>query len=73
MKKRSGLILKTKGDIAFNIINITVMLLIIIITIYPFLNILAISLNDARDAAAGGIGIMQIGRASCRERVFQPV
>jgi putative aldouronate transport system permease protein len=58
MKKRGGLTLKTKGDIAFNIINITVMLLIIIITVYPFLNILAISLNDARDAAAGGIGIV---------------
>ena len=35
----------------------TFMLAVVVITIYPFLHILAISLNDARDSVAGGIGI----------------
>ncbi len=50
--------IRTWGDIVFDTINTIVMLVIIVITIYPFLNILAISLNEARDSAAGGIYLL---------------
>ncbi len=36
---------------------ILILLLIVIITIYPFLNVLAISLNDANDTIKGGVHI----------------
>lgn len=48
---------KSLGDRIFNGINIVFMLFVLVITIYPFLHILAISLNDARDSARGGITI----------------
>lgn len=35
-----------------------IMLFIIVITLYPFLNVLAVSLNDATDTARGGIHIL---------------
>lgn len=57
MKLRQGKI-RSRGDIVFDMINTIVMLIIIVITIYPFLNILAISLNEARDSAAGGIYLL---------------
>ena len=40
---------------AFDCINITILIIISITMLYPFLNILAISLNDAMDTQAGGI------------------
>lgn len=57
MKLRQGKI-RSRGDIVFDTVNTIVMLIIIVITIYPFLNILAISLNEARDSAAGGIYLL---------------
>lgn len=42
---------------AFDIILTLFMLFVVVITLYPFLNILAISLNDATDTARGGIHI----------------
>ncbi len=48
---------RSKNDILFDGINTIFMLVVIVATLYPFLHILAISLNDARDAAAGGITI----------------
>lgn len=33
------------------------MLLVIVVTLYPFLNVLAVSLNDATDTAKGGLSI----------------
>ncbi|WP_067844082.1 carbohydrate ABC transporter permease [Amphibacillus sediminis] len=41
----------------FDVILLLLMIGVIIITLYPFLNILAISLNDATDTARGGIHI----------------
>ncbi|GIN58593.1 sugar ABC transporter permease [Lederbergia ruris] len=41
----------------FDLILSISMIIVIIITLYPFLNILAISLNDAVDTAKGGIHI----------------
>ena len=57
MKARQKKI-RSRGDIAFDAVNTIIMLLVIAVTLYPFLNILAISLNDAHDSAAGGIYIL---------------
>ena len=51
MKKK-----KIKFD-AFDIILCVIMIFILVITLYPFLNVLAISLNDALDTVKGGIHI----------------
>ncbi|MDV4150353.1 carbohydrate ABC transporter permease [Clostridium sp. AL.422] len=48
---------KKKKIEAFDIILILIMLFILVITLYPFLNVLAISLNDATDTVRGGIHI----------------
>lgn len=45
----------TKTDKIFDTINIVVMAVIMIVTLYPFLNVLAISLNDSTDTVRGGI------------------
>ncbi|MFP4977780.1 carbohydrate ABC transporter permease [Paenibacillus sp. CN-4] len=43
------------GDRIFDICNIIFMVCLMIVTIYPFLNMIAVSLNDANDAVRGGI------------------
>ncbi len=48
-KKISG------ADLAFRIFNIIFMIAFVVITLYPVLNTLAISLNDGTDALRGGI------------------
>lgn len=45
------------GDISFNIFNYSLMILISVVTLYPFLNVLAISLNNSVDTVKGGITI----------------
>lgn len=45
------------GDKLFDIINYTVMIFLVIITLYPFLYVLAVSLNDPFDTIKGGITI----------------
>ena len=47
----------SRKDLIFDTINLALMIFIVCITLYPFLHILAISLNEARDATVGGIGI----------------
>ncbi|GAA0137828.1 carbohydrate ABC transporter permease [Paenibacillus sp. YSY-4.3] len=47
----------TKADKIFDIINFIIMAMIMIVTLYPFLNVLAISLNDSTDTVRGGIYI----------------
>ncbi len=42
----------------FDIILAVLMVIIAIVTVYPFLNVLAISLNDATDTVKGGIHIL---------------
>ena len=49
-KKKSS-----KADIAFTVFNSIFMILFVVITLYPVLNTLAISLNDGTDALRGGI------------------
>jgi putative aldouronate transport system permease protein len=45
----------SRGDRLFTWVNNTFMLLITLIILYPFVNILAISLNEGQDAVRGGI------------------
>jgi len=46
---------KTAGDWLFDIINISLLVLIVVATLYPFITSIAISLNDADDTVRGGI------------------
>lgn len=48
---------KKKKIATFDVVLIIVMIIIAIITLYPFLNVLAISFNDANDTVKGGITI----------------
>ena len=49
---------KKKNKISiFDIVLTIIMCLIIVVTVYPFLNVLAVSLNDATDTVKGGIYI----------------
>ena len=48
---------RSKGEIVFQIGNAIFMLLLCAIMVYPYLNSLALSLNDGADAALGGITI----------------
>lgn len=48
----------TRGDKIFDIANIVLMSLVLIVTLYPFLNVLAISLNESSDTVRGGITII---------------
>ncbi len=47
----------SNGDITFNIFNYSLMILLSVITLYPFLNVLAISFNNSVDTVKGGITI----------------
>lgn len=46
---------KTIQDIIFDTINTIIMLFLLAVTLYPFINTLAVSLNDAMDTIRGGI------------------
>ena len=46
------------ADLAFRIFNTTFMIVFVIVTLYPVLNTLAVSLNDGTDALRGGIYLM---------------
>jgi len=48
---------KSWGDILFDFIIYAIMIFVLIVTLYPFLNVLAISLNDSTDSVRGGITI----------------
>lgn len=54
-KKRNA---STLGDKIFNIVNGIIMLIVVTTTLYPFLNTIAISLNDATDTMKGGIYVL---------------
>ncbi|WP_410767861.1 carbohydrate ABC transporter permease [Fontibacillus sp. BL9] len=47
----------TQSEKIFDICNVILMTVILIITLYPFLNVLAISFNDSTDTVRGGIYI----------------
>ncbi len=45
------------GDAIFEICNALFMLCVVIVTLYPFLHVLALSFNDSLDTVKGGIHI----------------
>ncbi|MGU3471409.1 carbohydrate ABC transporter permease [Paenibacillus sp. D51F] len=47
----------TRGERVFDVINILIMLLLVSVTLYPFLNVLAISLNNSQDTVRGDISL----------------
>lgn len=47
----------TKSEKIFDVLNIMFMAIVLIATVYPFLNVLAISFNDSIDTVRGGISI----------------
>ncbi|HEX7056661.1 MAG TPA: carbohydrate ABC transporter permease [Bacilli bacterium] len=57
MTKKRNYFSASVTDKMFDICNIAFMLLVACVTLYPFLNVLAISLNDSMDAVRGGIYI----------------
>lgn len=54
MKKKK----KSKADLAFVIMNTVILALFCLLTLYPILNTLAVSLNDGMDAVRGGIHLI---------------
>ncbi|THG89143.1 sugar ABC transporter permease [Alkalihalobacillus alcalophilus ATCC 27647 = CGMCC 1.3604] len=57
MKKKKGLNRMTPGEKLFDYINYLFMVIVIVVMLYPFLNVLAISLNESTDTVRGGIYI----------------
>ncbi len=56
--KKSMLSRRTTGDIIFDTINLIIMILFTVVTLYPLLNTVAVSLNDGTDALRGGIHLL---------------
>lgn len=48
---------KIKRDVVFPVVNVIILTLVMMITLYPVVNTVAISFNDGTDALRGGIGI----------------
>jgi putative aldouronate transport system permease protein len=56
--KRTNKIRKSPYDIAFIIVNTIVLTIFCVVTLYPILNTLAISFNEAVDTLTGGIRLL---------------
>ena len=54
-KKKKSSYMRTREDIIFDTSNVIFMLILCVFMLYPFLNQLAISFNEASDAIRGGI------------------
>ncbi|MBP3361403.1 MAG: carbohydrate ABC transporter permease [Clostridia bacterium] len=52
---------KTKGEIVFDIFNNFLMLLVIVVMLYPFLNQIAISLSDNAAVMSGRVSVYPVG------------
>ncbi|ALS26666.1 sugar ABC transporter permease [Paenibacillus sp. 32O-W] len=57
MRRKGSCFNATVSDRIFDTLNFALMLIITAVTLYPFLNVLAISLNDSTDTVRGGIHI----------------
>ncbi|WP_062048500.1 carbohydrate ABC transporter permease [Bacillus sp. JCM 19034] len=55
MKKKSSLFATSTSEKIFDISNYIIMSIVIVIMLYPFLNVLAISFNESSDTVRGGI------------------
>jgi putative aldouronate transport system permease protein len=54
---RKGLQQRSKGDLVMDTVILFIMALVIIVTLFPFLNVLATAFNKSSDSIKGGIGI----------------
>lgn len=54
-KPKLGLLSTKTENIIFDTINTILLILVCVVTLYPFLNTVAISFNDSTDAVYGGI------------------
>ncbi|MCR8630575.1 carbohydrate ABC transporter permease [Paenibacillus radicis (ex Xue et al. 2023)] len=57
MDKTVAGVRRSSSDIIFDISNMLLMIVVAVVTLYPFLNVLAISFNDSTDTVRGGIYI----------------
>ncbi|MBW7454513.1 carbohydrate ABC transporter permease, partial [Paenibacillus sepulcri] len=55
VSNKSSRIRASRGDLIFDIVNYAFLTILMIVTLYPFLNTLAVSLNTADDSIRGGI------------------
>ena len=61
----------SKGERVFDIFLYIALILIMIVTLYPFLNVLAISFNESTDTVRGGIYIFpRVWTLENYERIF---
>lgn len=56
-RRNKNQIRRTGGEIAFSIVNTILMVLFMALVLYPFLNVVAVALNDGVDAMRGNIYI----------------
>ncbi|MBB3109549.1 putative aldouronate transport system permease protein [Paenibacillus phyllosphaerae] len=57
MSTKSKRISAPISDRIFDVVVYAVVIMVVIVTLYPFLNVLALSLNDSTDSVRGGISI----------------
>ncbi|MDY7224698.1 carbohydrate ABC transporter permease [Halalkalibacterium halodurans] len=55
MMNRRNTMDSTKKDLVFDILNYSFLTIVMVVTLYPFLHVLAISLNESTDTVRGGI------------------
>lgn len=55
MGKKSKLFARSNSEKVFDVVNYIIMTFVIVIMLYPFLNVLAISFNESTDTVRGGI------------------
>lgn len=58
VKPKRNKIKGSSGDRLFDLFNYAFMIALMIVTLYPFINVLAISLNNAQDSVKGGIYLL---------------
>lgn len=58
MKKEKSKIKKSRSDITFIIVNTIILTVFCVVTLYPILNTLAVSFNEAVDTLTGGIRLL---------------
>lgn len=54
-KKNHNHIRMTAGQRAFRVLNVTLLLLLCVLILYPYLNVVAVSLNDSAKAPSSGV------------------
>ena len=54
-KKNQNHIRITTGQRVFRVVNVTLLLLLCLLILYPYLNVLAVSFNDSAKAPSSGV------------------